>query len=769
MRKFMISLGCAIHFFALSAQTIEGRVIDSQKRPLAFVNIVALTPNDSVFVQGTISDKEGSFKMSVPDKDTHIVKISCIGYQTLFHNGTGALGTFILEPAVQELSDVEIRGTLPTYQLKGDRLTTLVQGSLLSKLGNMNEILERIPGVEGKDGKFTVFGKGTPLIYINGRKLYDTSELERITADEVRSVDLIRNPGAEYDASVKAVLNIRLIRKKGDGLGVNASTQWSQAHRTSHYQQLNLNYHHGKLDVFTKFSFQQWKGWQEQTNDQTIQTDTLWNIINRLQLESDINSLYTSSGFNYEFNDKHAVGAQYSGSYTLKGEGGWISDMDITADNKFQDRIHNTYTQHYRNSHRHTANAYYAGHIGLLKIDLNLDYVNNQSDKPQESIDQSQIGDDRIVTSTYTMNNQLYALKLIGSHPLGAGTLSGGYEISQTKHEDTYLNPEHLLPNSENQLKERHSAAFITYNMTIKDWRLNTGIRYEHIKNDYYINQMYSNDQSRTYNNFFPNLSISRAFNQLQTSLSYSVRTARPSYNSLSSNRQYNDRFTYQGGNPALQPTTIQDLELNLGYRWLLFTASYQYRKNAICTSIEPYGDDPNICIWIPRNIKRKQEFLILLNVSPTIGCWHPSFSTSMIYQFMDIKTDNPAQKPYHPRFYVGLNNMFSLPRQFTLNIDGMLKTQTYENKTWRPGFGSIHIGISKSFLKNEALTLQLRAFDLLKNYRNSGNNYTNTITFESWNYSDSRSITLTLRYKFNTTNNKYKGTGAGNNEKSRL
>lgn len=654
MRKFMISLGCAIHFCALSAQTIEGRVIDSQKRPLAFVNIVALTPNDSVFVQGTISDKKGSFKMSVPDKDTHIVKISCIGYQTLFHNGTGALGTFILEPAVQELSDVEIRGTLPTYQLKGDRLTTLVQGSLLSKLGNMNEVLERIPGVEGKDGKFTVFGKGTPLIYINGRKLYDTSELERITVDEVRSVDLIRNPGAEYDASVKAVLNIRLIRKKGDGLGVNASTQWSQAHRTSHYQQLNLNYQHGKLDVFTKFSFQQWRGWQEQTNDQTMQTDTLWNIIN-------------------------------------------------------------------------------------------------------------------IVTSTFTMNNQLYALKLIGSHPLGAGTLSGGYEISQTKHEDTYLNPEHLLPNSENQLKERHSAAFITYNMTIEDWRLNTGIRYEHIKNDYYINQMYSNDQSRTYNNFFPNLSISRAFNQLQTSLSYSVRTARPSYNSLSSNRQYNDRFTYQGGNPALQPTTIQDLELNLGYRWLLFTASYQYRKNAICTSIEPYGDDPNICIWIPRNIKRKQEFLILLNVSPTIGCWHPSFSTSMIYQFMDIKTDNPTQKPYHPRFYVGLNNMFSLPRQFTLNIDGMLKTQTYENKTWRPGFGSIHIGISKSFLKNEALTLQLRVFDLLKNYRNSGNNYTNTITFESWNYSDTRSITLTLRYKFNTTNNKYKGTGAGNNEKSRL
>ena len=346
MRKFMILLGCAIHFCALSAQTIEGRVIDSQKQPLAFVNIVALTLNDSVFVQGTISDEEGNFKMNVPNKNTHIVKISCIGYQTLFHDGTGALGTFTLEPAVQELSDIEIKGTLPTYQLKGDRLTTLVQGSLLSKLGNVNEILERFPGIEGKDGKFTVFGKGTPLIYINGRKLYDTSELEKITADEVHSVDLIRNPGAEYSASVKAVLSIRLARKKGDVLGVNASTQWTQAHGTSHNQQLNLNFRHDKLDIFTRFSFQQWKDWQEQTNDQTIQTDTLWNIINQLHLEADINSLYTSSGLNYEFNDKHALGAQYSGSYTLKGEGGWISDMDITADHKFQDHIHNTYAQY---------------------------------------------------------------------------------------------------------------------------------------------------------------------------------------------------------------------------------------------------------------------------------------------------------------------------------------------------------------------------------------------------------------------------------------
>lgn len=769
MRKLTLLLGCVIHFYALSAQNIHGRITDEREQPLAYANIVLLAPTDSAFVQGTISEEDGSFRMALPDERVYIIKVSSIGYKTLFHRGTGKIGTLALEPDIRMLSEVEIKGTLPAYLLKGDRLTTQVQGSLLDKLGTANEVLARIPGVEGKDGRFTVFGKGSPLIYVNGRKIYDVSELEKINSEDIRSVELIRNPGAEYDASVKAVLNIRLIRKQGDGFGLNVNSQWTQAHRGSHYQQLNLNFRHDRLEVFTLLSFQQSRSWQEQTNDQTIQSDTIWNIFNQLHLASTYNSLYSSTGMNYELNDKHSLGLRYTGNFGLEGKGGWIADMDITANHIYYDRVHNIYTEYYKPGSRHALNAYYIGSIGKLKVDLNLDYIGNRNRRQQESLEWSQAGNDRTVTSFYAQENQLYASKLTGSLPLGKGTLQSGLEISHTSHEDSYANREHILPDADNLLQEDHAAAFVSFQTTIRDWQLNAGLRYEHIKNAYYINRIYNDTQSRVYNNLFPNLSVSKVFNQLQTSISYTARTARPSYNSLSNNRQYNDRFTYQGGNPALRPTTIHDLELNLSYRWILLTASYQYRKNTICMTIEPYEDDPNVCIWMPRNIKRKQELLIMLNLSPQFGCWHPSFTTSVIREYMRRQSSNPAQKPYRPRFYIGLNNLFNLPHQFVVNIDGMCKTQTYENKTWRPGFASLHIGVSKSFLRNEALTVQLRAFDLFKAYRNSAKDYTDTITFESWNYSDSRSLTLTVRYKFNTINSKYKGTGAGNNEKSRL
>lgn len=769
MRKSVILFGCVIHCFTLSAQSVQGIITDSQKHPLAYANIVALTPTDSAFIQGTVSNEAGHFQMSLPDHGAYIFKVSSIGFKTRFYHGIDEIRMLILEPDVHMLSEVEVKGTLPTYQLTGERFITQVQGSLLSKLGSVNDVLIRIPGVEGKQGEFTVFGKGAPLIYINGRKVYDTSELEKIVSEDIRSIELIRNPGAEYDASVKAVLNIHLIRKPGEGFGLNANSQWTQAHRGSHNHQLNLNFEHKRLEIFTQLAFDQSKSWQEQINNQTIQADTLWTILNQLHLESDNTSLYTSSGIAYELNDRNSIGVRYAGNFSLEAQGGWVSDMDIASNNIKEDRIHNLYTEYSKPNIRHSLNAYYTGHIGNVKVDFNFDYIHNRRYKRQESLEVSQIMSDRTVTSLYRLDNALYAAKLVGSLPVGKGVLSGGYEISHTRHEDSYANLEHILPDSKNRLMEDHVATFITYNILLRDWQLNAGFRYEHIRDAHYINQVYNDTQSRTYNNLFPSLSVSRTFSQVQTSLSYTARTSRPSYNNLSNNRQYNDRFTYQGGNPTLRPTTIHDLEWNAAYKWLTLTASYQYRVNAICTTIEPYENNPNVCIWMPRNVKRKQDLFVMLALSPRFGRWHPSFSTSIIREFMDRQTNNPEQEPYHPRLYVGLNNLFDLPYHFTLNIDGMCKTQTYEGMTWRPGFASLHIGISKSFLANEALTIQLRAFDLLKAYRNSARNYTNTITFETWNYSDSRSLTLSLRYKFNVSTNKYKGTGAGNNEKSRL
>ncbi len=64
---------------------------------------------------------------------------------------------------------------------------------------------------------------------------------------------------------------------------------------------------------------------------------------------------------------------------------------------------------------------------------------------------------------------------------------------------------------------------------------------------------------------------------------------------------------------------------------------------------------------------------------------------------------------------------------------------------------------------------LQIQFTDIFKTARNSMYTYGTQMVLNKWNYSDSQAIKLTVRYKFNSTSNKYKGQSAGSSEINRL
>ena len=163
------------------AQTISGKLIDETKQPVAFANVVLQTLPDSVFLQGTITDEQGKFVFDKVNQDQSekLIQISCLGYESLHqHVVTGDVGVLSLRSSAIMLGETVITGRRPTYSLKGASLTTNVENTLLSSLGTAHDVLKRIPGLKTGDGTVEVFGKGTPIIYINGRKIRDLSELE---------------------------------------------------------------------------------------------------------------------------------------------------------------------------------------------------------------------------------------------------------------------------------------------------------------------------------------------------------------------------------------------------------------------------------------------------------------------------------------------------------------------------------------------------------------------------------------------------------------
>ena len=142
-------------------------------------------------------------------------------------NGEQISDTTLFDKFSKELGEVVVKAHLPQYKKTHEGLLTNVAGTVLSKMGTAEDVLKHVPSIVKKKDGYEVVGKGTPIIYINGRKMQDISELDNIKSSDIKSVEVIQNPGATYDASVNAVIKIKTIKKKGEGFGFDTrSVYW---------------------------------------------------------------------------------------------------------------------------------------------------------------------------------------------------------------------------------------------------------------------------------------------------------------------------------------------------------------------------------------------------------------------------------------------------------------------------------------------------------------------------------------------------------------
>ena len=152
------------------------------------------------------------------------------------------------------LNEVVVKTIVPKTKLRGDAIVTKVQGSALEKAGSLHEMLGKVPGMMMQGESLEVIGKGTPVFYVNGRKLYDIEELKRMRSEEVLEVEVINNPGSQYDATVRSVVRIRTRKPQGEGLGFDITAGHSQDLRQAEladpFATLNFNYRHKGLDFF---------------------------------------------------------------------------------------------------------------------------------------------------------------------------------------------------------------------------------------------------------------------------------------------------------------------------------------------------------------------------------------------------------------------------------------------------------------------------------------------------------------------------------------
>ena len=685
-------------------------------------------------------------------------------------NGEQISDTTLFDKFSKELGEVVVKAHLPQYKKTHEGLLTNVVGTVLSKMGTAEDVLKHVPSIVKKKDGYEVVGKGTPIIYINGRKMQDISELDNIKSSDIKSVEVIQNPGAAYDASVNAVIKIKTIKKKGEGFGFDTrSVYWYNKHDNT-IQQINMNYRHNGLNLFATYKFSDATWMQKATYEQTVHVDTLWQQHNNNEVTGRIESHRLISGFSYDFNANHSIGARYTLTSPGYSRSKDFFDSQVTADSKFYDYIKTDGLTVDKNNPSHQLNAYYNGTLGKTTIDLNTDLYFSTNRAYAYSAEQSQEHDSRNINSKNRVSNKMVATKLVITSPLLGGNFSYGAEYIHTRRNDDYeVNRTDLLTNSYSKLEEQTASPFIQYARLTPIGNITAGLRYEYVRFKYYDAGIYQPEQSRSFRNLFPTISYGAKIGKVMAQLSYSVKTSRPSYSQLSNNVSYMNRFTRQTGNPYLDNETNHRVELSGVWKFIQFMVNYKDSRNAIIYWAEQMPGNEAITMISRKNVKSLKSMTAYISAAPKIGIWAPQINLGMQKPWFTLHTDVASYRLNRPIFMGNFNNAFSLPCGITLNVDYRYQSKGNTMNVYLAKEQHVlDVSISKSFLK-DALTLEIKGNDLLYKCWDADLLYNQKMELLQVSKRGTRDLQLTLRYKFNTTRSKYKGTGAGNAELNRL
>ena len=752
---------------------LTGTIIDENHQPVPYANVYLLHPSDSTVIGGSVSNEAGVFVIPY-ELPTVLARISYVGYKTVYRLcNNEQVGTIQMKPETMTIKGVVVTGERPKVQLQGNSLVMNVEGTVMERMGTAEDVLSRVPTISKKGDVFEILGKGVPLIYLNNRRLTDLQELKNIQSDNIKNVEVIQNPGARYDASVNAVIIIHTKRAAGEGLGVELSSWSRKGHGFANNERINLTYRIGKLELFANLFGAYNKRWEKGEFEQTVFADTLWVITNKQKNKVHNPFLEGRFGFNYQLNDDNSFGGFYQNTYDYVKT--WSDyDDDLLANGSMYDHLQNSSVNRAEGAPKHQVNLYYTGKIGKLAIDFNADYTyRNQRNRNQQQ-ELSDEYDDRDVNTYALTRSRLMAEKLFVTHPIGKGQIEVGEEYTNTRWNSSFENAEGYIANSKNEQHEQAIAPFVELRQQVGRFRLSAGLRYEHVESEYFVGGTRRDDQSRTYDDFFPSVSLSTSVKNLQLSFSYAKRTTRPSYWQLSSDVVYENRLNLQTGNPYLKPVKYHNINTMTMWKWLYLNVNFSHCVDPILYSAESLENDSKVNLVTYKNYDHADWLTITLGAQKNVklsgsATWTPQYNISLMKPWFKSEFIGEMRSYNHPMLALQLGNILILPHNWLLQADFNMHTHGYQQNVFINCTNPmLSLSVSKDFFKRR-LNIKVSGNDLFNGGINRITLYSNRMMFRKMEDNDSRCVTLFLRYRFNVTPSKYKGTGAGNAEKNRL
>lgn len=672
---------------------------------------------------------------------------------------------------MQALQEVVIKGNLPHTRIKGNAMVTRVQGTPLAETGTLGEMLVKVPGMTGTEESPEVLGKGSPVIYINGRLMRDDSELKRLQSGDIRDVEVINNPGAQYDATVRAVVRIRTKKIQGEGLGLDLSMTNEQDLRygfSRPYGKLGMNYRKGGVDVFGSVYYFHQDSRQYSTLEETTLTGKVFRQTGPYTMTWKNNELTYTAGANWQIADDHFVGVRADLTHFLGGTNMVIYDSDIFENEVQTDHLYSEQTSKETKPLGLLTNTYYNGKVGQLGIDFNFDFMTGGVDTDRQNVELSRVADDFVLSKSGS-DSRLYAAKLVLSYPLWKGEIEAGTEMTFAKRYNTYWIDKASIANTDADITENNIAAFADYNCDFgKYGNASVGLRYEHTLYDY--DDAKNNDfLHRSMDEFFPTAAYAVALGKVQTGLSYSMKVNRPSFFAMNDAVTYISRYSLQAGNSQLYNERLYDLTLNVAWKWITFTTSYERCKHSIIQWAYLCDNDAVLIkhVNLDRPINVYSAYLAL---TPSIGIW--SMNATLGVEKQDLYLDLQNGRTYFnkPVYTANVYNTLTLKHGWKFDVNVQFRSHGH-NQNFYNNYNRLRMGIvaQKTLLRDKSLTLRAAVLDIFQRYRMNEFSDMGYYRIQQNNRFSTHKLYFSLIYRLNATRSKYKGTGAGKEAQERM
>ncbi len=774
---------------SLKKANLSGKIIDKETLlPVEFTVITISKSDTKQIINGGSADANGNFNIEL-NNGIYDIKFEFPGYKTQEKLNQNIsvdtnLGNILLETESSQIETVVIRGEKTTVDIKLDKKVYSVGQDLMVKGGTVSDVLDNIPSVTvDSEGTISLRGNENVKVLIDGKPSNAVSvndALKMLPADAVNKVEVITNPSARYDAEGGAgILNI--ILKKGKSNGFNGTLMATTGTPDNHGINGTLNYKTNQINLFTT------QGYNYKSNPGYSKVNTRY-----------LNPDNSTNSYIDEDRENSRINKGYNGGFGFD----WYLDKSTTWTNSINYRKNsgdNEEDVDYNNFDSNRNFTFYRNRLNLEdqneeNIEYNTNFVKNFSKSghkltidgsfsDSKNYNNSIIFDNSSLSTTtstdLTKNNQKQNRNLIQADyvlPIGEKyQFEAGYRGNFVNMNTDYAVLNNGIVNNAFtnilEYSEKVNAFYTQFGIKFNKLSMLYGLRFEDsdINVDQITSAIYKN---KKYNNFFPSAFLTYEItDNSNVSLNYSKRINRPRGRQLNPFNTYSSNINIFKGNPDLNPTLTDAVDLGyltkLGKITLSTSVYYNYTKNSFqmvryVEGLNPDGVPITTSSFVNIGEENRAGFEFTLNYSPykwwklnsNFNLFRVQTKGDFYYSYFDVSNnlidkvqnfDNTASS-----WFARINSKISLPSKIDWQTNITYNGPQNNAQGNVKGIFAMNLAFSKDVLKDKA-TVALNVNDVFNSRVRKLETYIpGQIDSDSEMQWRKRQITLSFTYRFN-------------------